>query len=273
MALKIGFWSDREYHLDRMNLRQLAAAYFQYYAIAAYFALAAATATYALWALAQGHATALGLATAVLATVLIYPLVWYVLHRWVLHSRWMWKFKSTAPVWKRIHYDHHSDPNNLQVLFGALYTTLPTVALATVPVGYALAGWPGAAMALCTGVLQTCFYEFIHCIQHLGYAPQWRWVKRVKKLHMAHHFHNETGNFGITNYLWDRVLGTMYEQLKMKPRSATVFNLGYDEDVAKDYPYVAKLTPNWPHVANPVHRQRAQDAEDAANAGELAPTS
>lgn len=273
MALKIGFWSDREYHLDRMNLRQLAAAYFQYYAIAAYFALAAATATYALWALAQGHATALGLASAVLATVLIYPLVWYVLHRWVLHSRWMWKFKSTAPVWKRIHYDHHSDPNNLQVLFGALYTTLPTVALATVPVGYALAGWPGAAMALCTGVLQTCFYEFIHCIQHLGYAPQWRWVKRVKKLHMAHHFHNETGNFGITNYLWDRVLGTMYEQLKMKPRSATVFNLGYDEDVAKDYPYVAKLTPNWPHVANPVHRQRAQDAEDAANAGELAPTS
>lgn len=273
MALKIGFWSDREYHLDRMNLRQLAAAYFQYYAIAAYFALAAATATYALWALAQGHATALGLATAVLATVLIYPLVWYVLHRWVLHSRWMWKFKSTAPVWKRIHYDHHSDPNNLQVLFGALYTTLPTVALATVPVGYALAGWPGAAMALCTGVLQTCLYEFIHCIQHLGYAPQWRWVKRVKKLHMAHHFHNETGNFGITNYLWDRVLGTMYEQLKMKPRSATVFNLGYDEDVAKDYPYVAKLTPNWPHVANPVHRQRAQDAEDAANDGELAPTS
>jgi len=271
MALKIGFWSDREYHLDRMNLRELAAAYFQYYAIAAYFALAAVTGSYALWALAQGQVTWNGLALALIATVLIYPLVWYVLHRWVLHSQWMWKFKTTAPVWKRIHYDHHSDPNNLRVLFGALYTTLPTVALATVPVGFALAGWPGAAMALCAGVLQTCFYEFIHCIQHLGYAPQWGWVKRVKKLHMAHHFHNENGNYGITNYLWDRVLGTMYEQIKQKPRSATVFNLGYDEDVAKDYPYVAKLTPNWPHVANPVHRQRAEQAEDAD--GELAPSS
>ena len=259
MALKIGFWSDREYHLDRMNLGELAAAYFQYYAIAAYFALAAVSGTYAIAALNSAGTTLLGLVSAVVATLLIYPLVWYVLHRWILHSRWMWKSQLTAPVWKRIHYDHHSDPNNLKVLFGALYTTLPTVALATVPVGYALAGWPGASAALCTGVLQTCFYEFIHCIQHLGYAPKWSWVISVKKLHMAHHFHNETGNFGITNYVWDRVFGTLYAQMKDRPRSATVFNLGYDEEVAKKYPFVAALTPNWPHTANPVHRQREFD--------------
>ena len=256
MALKIGFWSDRDYHLDRMNLNDLATAYFHYYAIAAYFVLSAVMAGYTIWAWMNGLATLTGIAMAVVATVLIYPLVWYVLHRCVLHSKWMWKLKLTAPVWKRIHYDHHSDPNNLMVLFGALYTTLPTVALVTVPVGFAIAGWPGAAAALCAGVLQTCFYEFIHCIQHLGYAPQWGWVKRIKKLHMAHHFHNENGNYGITNYFWDRILGTMYEKIKMRPRSETVFNLGYDEEVAETYPYVAALTPNWPHTANPVHRQR-----------------
>jgi hypothetical protein len=63
----------------------------------------------------------------------------------------------------------------------------------------------------------------------------------------------------------------MYEQIKLRPRSETVFNLGYDEEVAKDYPYVAELTPNWPHTANPVHRQReyAQESDD----GELAPSS
>ena len=33
---KFGFWSDKEYHLDRMNLAGLTRAYFQYYAIAAY---------------------------------------------------------------------------------------------------------------------------------------------------------------------------------------------------------------------------------------------
>jgi len=92
----------------------------------------------------------------------------------------------------------------------------------------------------------------------------------MKKLHLAHHFHNENGNYGITNYLWDRVLGTMYEKIKMRPRSETVFNLGYDEEVAKTYPYVAKLTPNWPHTANPVHRQREDMQQN--DDGEFAPS-
>ena len=55
MALKIGFWSDREYPLDRMNLGELAAAYFQYYAIAAYLALAAVSGTYAVAALSSSN--------------------------------------------------------------------------------------------------------------------------------------------------------------------------------------------------------------------------
>ena len=37
---KLGFWSDKDYHLDRMNLRQLTLAYFQYYAIVAYIVVA-----------------------------------------------------------------------------------------------------------------------------------------------------------------------------------------------------------------------------------------
>ena len=63
-----------------------------------------------------------------------YPLVWYVLHRWVLHSRWMFKVPVLASTWKRIHYDHHQDPNHLEVLFGALHTTLPTIALGVIPI-------------------------------------------------------------------------------------------------------------------------------------------
>jgi hypothetical protein len=68
-----------------------------------------------------------------------------VLHRWVLHSRWMFKVPLLASTWKRIHYDHHQDPNHLEVLFGALHTTLPTIALATAPIGYAIGGFGGAA--------------------------------------------------------------------------------------------------------------------------------
>jgi hypothetical protein len=42
-----------------------------------------------------------------LGAALLYPLAWYLLHRFVLHSRWMWKSRLLSPTWKRIHYDHH----------------------------------------------------------------------------------------------------------------------------------------------------------------------
>ena len=262
MFLKLGFWTDREYHLDKMNLSQLTVAYFQYYAIAAYLFVAFLLSIYIVYSALNMNITLASFTLSVLVPIIIYPIVWYVLHRWVLHSNWMWKSKITAPIWKRIHYDHHADPNNLKVLFGALYTTLPTVAIATVPFGFYFGGMTGAATALCVGILTTCFYEFVHCIEHLGYMPKSRWLKELKRLHMAHHFHNENGNFGITNFFCDWFFGTMYQKNKEMPRSETVFNLGYDESVALKYPYVAKLTPEWPYVADPVKRQRFYSKSD-----------
>jgi len=59
---------------------------------------------------------------------------------------------------------------------------------------------------------------------------------------MEHHFFDESGNFGITNYLPDRLFGTYQERRARKLRSPTVFNLGYTEEVAKTYPWVADLS-------------------------------
>lgn len=231
-----GFW-NRSHHLDRMTFRELVVAYFQHYTIQTYLLLALIAAGVVIW-----HPAPLAqLAASVIVAILIYPLVWYSLHRWVLHSQWMYKTPLTAGVWKRIHYDHHQDPNHLEVLFGALYTTLPTITVATAPVGYLIGGLGGAAIAFATGLLTTCTYEFFHCIQHLAYKPKNKWVARIKKLHLAHHFHDENGNYGITNYLWDRLFGTYYETMKQK-KSPTVFNLGYTPEVAKKYPWVSELS-------------------------------
>ncbi|NNC72096.1 MAG: sterol desaturase family protein, partial [Sphingomonadaceae bacterium] len=145
-------------------------------------------------------------------------------------------------TWKRIHYDHHQDPNHLEVLFGALYTTLPTIVLMLTPIGWAIGGPGGAAMAVGVGLLTTCFYEFCHCIQHLKYKPKNKWLAKLKSSHMAHHFHDESGNFGITNFFWDRVFGTFYERPDRKEKSETVFNLGYTPEQAKQYPWVADLS-------------------------------
>jgi sterol desaturase/sphingolipid hydroxylase (fatty acid hydroxylase superfamily) len=241
-SLRPSFWR-REHHLDKMSFRELVVAYVQYPAIIAYTLLAFAAIGLFIVQPAPLAPTliAVGVATA------IYPFVWYVLHRWVLHSRWMFKVPLMASTWKRIHYDHHQDPNHLEVLFGALPSTLPTIAIATLPIGWAIgsfwgAGVGGACVALATGLLTTCFYEFVHCIQHLAYKPKSKMLAEMKRRHMAHHFHDENGNYGITTFFWDRLLGTFYDRPERPKKSPTVFNLGYTPEMAELYPHVARLS-------------------------------
>lgn len=238
MRPAIGPWSGRKYFLDKMTLRDLVIAYFTYYGIIVYLLLAS-LGVWLTFSMAEGW---LPVALAAAVIVPLYPAVWYALHRWVLHGQMLYRLPWTARVWKRIHYDHHQDPHDLSVLFGALYTTLPTIAIVTIPLGWVIAGPAGAAAATTSGILVTCFYEFCHCIQHLPFQPRWEWLKRIKKLHLAHHFHNEQGNFGITNFFWDRALKTYFAHPREVPRSETVFNLGYTAEKAARYPWVEELS-------------------------------
>jgi sterol desaturase/sphingolipid hydroxylase (fatty acid hydroxylase superfamily) len=249
-------WSGRSYDLGRMSFRELAVAYSTYYAIDVYALLAVIGGTVA-WYLGKSWVEP---AESVAAVILLYPLAWYLIHRFILHSRWMYKFAWTAATWKRIHFDHHQDPHRLDVLFGALWTTLPTIALVTAPVGWVLGGIAGAAAALCVGLLLTCGYELGHCVQHLNYTPRYALLRRIKRLHLAHHFHNERGNYGIVSFLPDRIFGTYYDDARGAPKSATVFNLGYDRAAAARYPHVAALTGAPPRDRPPP----ADDTEDRA---------
>lgn len=240
MGAREMFWSERKYHLDRMSLGELVAAYFQYSAIQAYLALMAISAMLAL----QMDASMIVLILAVMLSLLAYPLVWYLLHRFVLHGRFLYRSPRTAALWKRIHYDHHQDPNDLRVLFGALHTTLPTIAVVTLPLGALIGGSAGAAAAFAAGLATTLFYEFCHCVQHLHYQPRSRFLRRIKRLHLMHHFRNENGNYGITNFFWDRVTGTYYERPTDVPHSETVFDLGYSERERGRFPWVERLSEN-----------------------------
>ena len=222
--------------LGQMDYGDLVRATVTYPSMILYAALFAASVAGALWLGAAAHpwrtATAVGL------TFLIYPPVEYLLHRYVLHARWLYKNRLTAGVWKRIHFDHHQDPQRLDVLFGSPSNTLPAIVVFTLPLGLLVNGWAGFLVSFATGLLIFSFYEFCHCVQHLNYVPDNAWLRRIKKHHMAHHFHNETANFGITTTIVDRLLGSHYEDLRTKPRSATVNNLGYDDAEAARYPWV-----------------------------------
>jgi len=230
---------NRAYRLDKITLRELIGAYFAYPAIQIYIVLAVACAGLTLnWAVAPWP-----IAAAVVVSGAAYPLAWYLIHRFILHGRFLYRSPYTAALWKRIHYDHHVNPNDLRVLFGAPYTTVPTIAVVMAPLGWLIGGTAGASAALATGFALICFYEFCHCIQHLSFKPKSTYLRRLKKRHLAHHFHYERGNYDITSAGWDRLFGTFYDDPKEVPRSATVFNLGYTAEEAARYPWVAERTP------------------------------
>ena len=231
------FW-NRDYRLDKMTLKDLWVAFFMHYTIQAYLILAM-IGVYLTWA---NYFSIIPVLLSVLSAIIIYPFAWYLLHRYVLHGRYLYKSPLTAKAWKRIHFDHHRDPHDLNVLFGALYTTLPTIVLITMPFGWIIGDMAGLWAAFVTGLLITCFYEFNHCIQHLNYTPKWKFIQTIKLLHLRHHFHDETTNFGITNFIPDRIFGTIQEKVKGKKQSETVFNLGYTKDEVKKYPWVARQT-------------------------------
>lgn len=251
-------WNRGKYHLDKMNLRDLTVAYFRYPDILVYIFLTIVASVVAVIAATDW----LQLALPALVAVMTYPLAWHLLHKYVLHSQTLYKSKHTAEVWARIHYAHHQDPHDLRVLFGALYTTLPTVVIVTMPIGWLLGGTAGMASAFAAGVGTTLFYEFCHCIQHLRYVPKWGWLQRMKRYHLMHHFRNENYNFGITNFFWDRIGGTFKTEPSSVPRSETVFNIGYTDEQKKRYPWVAELAERQQIHVRTVTEQKDISAND-----------
>lgn len=231
-------WKEQNYLLDKMGLAELNAAYATYPGVWIYAGLAVAS---LIGALAVGT-TPLRAVGSIVAVILLYQFFWYGLHRFVLHSRLLYRFEQTSALWKRIHYDHHRRPNDLSVLFGSLANTLPTIGILCGVTGFVIGGVGGMLFAVATGLVMTMTYEYVHCIQHLGYLPRNKVVARMKRLHLLHHFHNETGNFGITAYGPDKLLGSFYGEGKQRPRSATVRNLGYTDEVARKYPWVEQLS-------------------------------
>lgn len=244
MRLLIGYkaWKENDYLLNRMTFDDLIRAYVTYPGMQIYAAMVIIAVGTALWTVDDW----LMMLVAFGAGALVFPISWYVTHRFILHGSWMYKTPFLAKFWKRVHYDHHRFPNDLSVLFGGLHTTVPPILLIAGPIGFLIGGVAGAAAGIAGMLVMTCYTEFLHAGQHLAFEPKSAFWKRIKELHLAHHFHNENGNFGIAEFFWDRCFGTFYAKKEDKPRSATARNLGYTSETAKQYPWVKELTDQEP---------------------------
>ena len=89
MAADRNLWKTRTHNLSRMNLRELVPAYFSYPAIQTYIALAVINIALVFYF----GGDLLRLALAVPLALLVYPFVWYLLHRFVLHAA-QWSDRS-----------------------------------------------------------------------------------------------------------------------------------------------------------------------------------
>lgn len=147
----------------------------------------------------------------------------YLIHRFFFHLK-----PPRNPLFlkmlKRLHYDHHMDPNNLKLLFLPIWYSLPLIGIAG-GIAYGLTASFSLTLAFVSGVITfLLYYEWTHFVAHRPIKPRTPWGKWMKKVHLWHHFKNEHFWFGVTQPLYDVLLGTFKKENEVE-KSETVRNL------------------------------------------------
>lgn len=169
----------------------------------------------AAWAL--GH-TALSLLW-IVAGALLFHLSEYSWHRFAFHappSRWPWLRR----LQHRLHYDHHTEPDRLDLLFLPLWFVIPNLAVTALLAFAILGNWHTVLSLLLGSALALLHYEWVHYAAHIPYQPRTRFGRWMKKYHLWHHFKNEHFWFGVSNPVLDWVYRT-YRKPEDVTRSAT----------------------------------------------------
>ena len=135
---------------------------------------------------------------------LVWTLTEYWLHRVVFH------FEPDAPIGKRlhwiihgVHHDHPNDPMRLVMppsvsvplsllFYGLFYVTLGADAAPALGAGF----WAGYL-----------FYDMTHYYVHHHRPKSWA-GKKLRELHMRHHFQDHTTGYGVSAPWLDHVFGT-----------------------------------------------------------------
>ena len=140
---------------------------------------------------------------------LFWTLTEYWLHRIVFHfdadNEWAHRFHFMI---HGVHHDHPNDPLRLVMPPGA---SIPLAA------GFLALFWAilpaGAWMIFGGGFLSGYLtYDMLHFHVH-HHRPRTALGRKLRELHMRHHFQDHSTGFGVSAPFWDNVFGT-----KPKPR-------------------------------------------------------
>jgi len=130
----------------------------------------------------------------------------YGMHRFAFHAPPL-SWPLLRKLQHRLHYDHHVEPNRLDLLFLPIWFLVPNLALAT-GLFALIFGAEASSSALFGMMLAILHYEWVHYVAHIPYSPRTRLGRWIKQYHLRHHFISEKHWFGVSNPTLDRVFGT-----------------------------------------------------------------
>ena len=185
-----------------------------------------ATAALAVFALALVALIALGFAPFRPLDVVIGALLFYgseyVMHRFAFHAPPA-GVAFVKRLQHRLHYDHHVEPDRLDLLFLPLWFLVPNLAVTAALVALVLG--PAATASTMLGVAAAILhYEWTHYVAHTPIRPLTPLGRWIKQYHLRHHYISEKLWFGVSNPSLDVVFGT-FRRPGGAQRSATVRNL------------------------------------------------
>jgi sterol desaturase/sphingolipid hydroxylase (fatty acid hydroxylase superfamily) len=154
--------------------------------------------------LAFARLSVLGAVGFILAGYVFWTLFEYWLHRIVFHfepedgigAKLHWLIHG-------VHHEHPNDPNRL-VMPPSASIPLAIVFLALYRLVFGAPAWLAVSAGFLLGYV---VYDTMHWYLHHR-IPRSRMGKRLRELHLRHHFQDDTRGFGISAPYWDRVFRT-----------------------------------------------------------------
>ena len=155
-------------------------------------------------AIDAGSASTLGMAGLFAAGYLFWTLSEYWIHRVIFH------FEPEEGLGARLHWIihgvHHDHPNDPMRLVMPPSVSVPLASLFILGF-YAVLGIP-AFLPFAAGFLGGYLaYDMLHYHVH-HHRPTTELGRRLRELHMRHHFQDHERGFGISAPFWDYVFGT-----------------------------------------------------------------
>jgi sterol desaturase/sphingolipid hydroxylase (fatty acid hydroxylase superfamily) len=133
--------------------------------------------------------------------IMTWPLLEYLLHRFLGHDL------KLNTLFKKEHTRHHSETDYFAPLSYKAAAAVPICTITVLLVRLMTGSWEIAIAYTVGFIAMFSIYELVHWNMHAT-APSTKLGMRLRKHHLAHHFHNPKMNHGVTTTIIDKLAGT-----------------------------------------------------------------